>query len=125
LTVWSKVRCTHTNGSKLLMDKKILIGLFLVSSLIWIPGVSLGTSEPIGVKWKLVFLSPYSGCTNYQCQMTGTYDEITTKYFELYKFPNSKEDPICMSASKYSSYKPPQDLDLLILVYDYELEEKS
>lgn len=126
LTVWSKIRCSiHANGTKPLMDKKILIGLFLVSSLIWIPGVSLGTVEPIGVKWRLVFLSPYSGCTNYQYQMAGTYDEITTKYFELYKFPNSKDSPLCMSASKYSSYKPPQDLDLLILVYDYELGRKE
>lgn len=118
LTMWN-------NGITTVHCSKLLVALFLVSSLVWIPGISFGINEPTGVKWKLVFLSPYSGCTNYQYQMTNTYDEITTKYFELYKFPNSKDNPVCMSAFKYSSYKPPQDLDLLILVYDYELGKKE
>jgi hypothetical protein len=102
-----------------------LLVISLVSSLVIMPGISYETNESQGVKWKLIFLSPYSGCTNYQYQMTDTYDEIATKYFELYKFSNTKDEPTCMPASKYSMYKPPHDLDLLILVYDYELGKKE
>jgi hypothetical protein len=82
-------------------------------------------NKTLGVKWELVFLSPYSGCTNYQYQMANTYDEITSKYFELYKFDNSNYPPQCMSDKKYSSYKVPGDLNLLILVYDNEIGKKE
>lgn len=77
------------------------------------------------VVWQLVFISPYSGCTNYQYEMTNFYDEVTTKYFELYKFPNVKYQPICMPDAKYSKYQVPDDVDLLILVYDYELGRRD
>ena len=99
--------------------------LFFLVLTLGIPTKSYAMDETGKVKWKLIFLSPYGGCTNYQYQMTNQYDEITSKYFDLYKFENSKYQPDCMSDEKYTSYKPPKDLDLLILVYDNEIGKKD
>ena len=77
------------------------------------------------MRWQLIFLSPYSGCTNYQYQMANAYDEITSKYFELYKFENSKYQPQCMPDKKYTHYQVPDDLDLIILVYDNEIGKRE
>ncbi len=99
--------------------------LFVLVLTLGIPTKSYAMDESGKVKWKLIFLSPYGGCTNYQYQMTNQYDEITSKYFDLYKFENSKYQPECMPDEKYTSYKPPKDLDLLILVYDNEIGKKD
>jgi hypothetical protein len=90
-----------------------------------IPVNSYALDKAGNVKWQLIFLSPYGGCTNYQYQMTNTYDEITTKYFELYQFENSKYSPQCMPDKKYTYYQAPADLDLIILVYDNEIGKKE
>ena len=95
--------------------------MYIVITMIFIPGISHATSKSETVTWELIFLSRYGGCTNYQYQMTNEYDEITRKYFELYKFENSGYAPQCMPDAKYSKYKAPSDLNLLILVYDYEI----
>ena len=74
------------------------------------------------VVWQLVTISSYPACSNYHHQITNQYDDITEKYFELYQFENSKYPPICLTEDKYSSeYEAPEDLDLLILVYDRNL----
>jgi hypothetical protein len=99
--------------------------LFVLVLTLCIPTKSYAMDESGKVKWKLIFLSPYSGCTNYQYQMTNQYDEITSKYFDLYKFENSKYQPECIPDEKYTSYKPPKDLDLLVLVYDNEIGKKD
>lgn len=99
--------------------------LFMVVTMIWVPSQSYEIHKSEDVRWQLIFLSRYSGCTNYQYQMTNMYDEVTSKYFELYKFANSKYQPKCMPDKKYSHYKIPDDLDLLILVYDYEIGRKE
>ncbi len=95
--------------------------VFVILTMIFIPSIAYGLNNPDKVKWELVFISRYSGCTNYQYQMTNQYDEITRKYFDLYQFENSGYAPQCMPDKKYSQYKPPSDLGLLILVYDYEI----
>jgi len=90
-----------------------------------VPANSYALDKNPGVKWELIYLSPYGGCTNYQYQMANEYDEITSKYFDSYKFENSKYQPQCMSDEKYTHYKVPDDLDLLILVYDNEIGKKD
>lgn len=77
------------------------------------------------VRWGLIFLSADHGCANYQYQMANAYDELASKYFELYQFPNSKYNPQCMSDKKYTNYTAPDDLDLLILVYDKQIGKKE
>jgi len=103
------------------MRTSLWILVYIVITMIYIPGISHAMSRSETVTWQLIFLSRYGGCTNYQYQMTNEYDEVTRKYFDLYKFENSGYAPQCMPDAKYSHYKPPTDLDLLILVYDYEI----
>jgi len=76
-------------------------------------------------KWQLVYLTHNPTCGNYDHQSVSKYTEITQKYLELYKFPNSKYDSICTTPSKLTeNYKAPQDLDLLILVLDNDFGEQ-
>ncbi|TLX94105.1 MAG: hypothetical protein E6K91_07330, partial [Thaumarchaeota archaeon] len=46
---------------------------------LWVPANSYAMDKSEKMRWQLIFLSPYSGCTNYQYQMANAYDEITSK----------------------------------------------
>jgi len=72
--------------------------------------------------WQLVFVSSHPACPNYAYQMTDQYHNAVIGYFELYQLENYHYDPLCISEKKYSTqYEIPQNLDLLILVYDRDL----
>jgi hypothetical protein len=74
------------------------------------------------INWKLIFLSSYPACSNYHYQQMQKYASIAEGYLELYGLQNSKHSPECFSESKFSSeYANPNDLDLIILVYDRNL----
>lgn len=103
---------------------EIMITVFL-AGLLFIPSDSSAMDESGKMRWALVYISADSGCSNYQYQMTNAYDEFVTKYFELYTFANSKYKPQCMPDTKYSNYQTPDDLDLLVLVYDKQIGKKE
>ena len=72
--------------------------------------------------WQLVFIASHPTCSNYAYQMTNQYHNTAIGYFELYQLENYHYEPLCISEKKYSTqYEIPQDLDLLILVYDRNL----
>lgn len=74
--------------------------------------------------WQLVYVSHNPVCSNYDHQVLKKYTEITEKYFELYKFANTKYEPTCMTNDFFkTSYETPVELDLVIVVYDRELGE--
>lgn len=98
---------------------------FFILGMMSIPPASYAMDTSGKVKWALIYLSADSGCANYQYQMANAYDEFVTKYFELYEFENSKYKPQCMPDAKYSEYKIPSDLDLLVLVYDKQIGKKE
>jgi len=76
------------------------------------------------LKWQLVFISSQA-CSLFNYEKLNQYDAITEKYLEEYGLDASKYDPTCIPESQYiSDYTPPNDLDLIILVYDKELGEK-
>ena len=56
-------------------------------------------------KWQLVYLTDTQVCSNYDHQMTVKYDEITEKYFELYKFDNTKYEPLCLNHFRYDALR--------------------
>jgi len=68
--------------------------------------------------WQLVLVSSYPACSNYHYQIMNKYDEITEKYLDLYQLENYQYKPTCMTELKYAEYESPDDLDLLIVVYD-------
>jgi len=75
-------------------------------------------------KWQLVYLTDTQVCSNYDHQMVIKYDEITEKYFDLYKFDNTKYEPRCMNNFQFDAiYEYPQDLDLIIIVYSKNIGE--
>jgi hypothetical protein len=95
----------------------ILLGLLVL----WLGSRAYAMDESGNVTWELVYISADHGCTPFQYQMANAYDEMTSKYFDLYKFGNSHHPSQCMADKKYSSYKAPKDVDLLVLVYDDQI----
>lgn len=89
---------------------------------------SYATQTPDPIKWKLVFISSYPACSNYQYQMTNLYDSLAVHYMNLYNVDNEKYKPTCIPDKYYSKLGfndkfnsqlgLPDDLNLLILVYD-------
>jgi hypothetical protein len=76
--------------------------------------------------WQLIYVTHNSVCSNYDYQVLDKYAVITEKYFELYKFANTKYDPLCMTNDSYkNSYKTPIEVDLVVVVYDRELGESE
>ena len=83
-------------------------------------------NSPNELKWKMVFISITSACSNYHYQMMETYYDAAIEYLKLYELENISYDPLCITEEKYlSNYENPSDLDLLVLVYDKDLGEKE
>jgi len=71
------------------------------------------------ITWQLVVISSYPACSGYHYQMTVKYNDVTEKYFELYQQENTNYKPVCMTEEKFATeFESPDDIDLLILVYD-------
>jgi len=83
-------------------------------------------NSPNEFKWQMVFISSAPACSNYHYQMMYTYYDVVIEYLKLYELENTSYDSLCITEKKYlSNYENPNDLDLLILVYDKNLGEKE
>ena len=77
-------------------------------------------------KWQLAYVTHNPVCSNYDFQSVSKYTEITSKYLELYQFPNSNYDSLCTTPGKLLyNYNLPKDLDLLIIMFDNDLGEEK
>jgi len=104
-----------------IMSVRILLLLVLGVSLsisVLAPQDSYSIHESEDMKWKLVMVSSYPACSNYHYQMTNLYHDVTEKYLELYEFPNSFDEPECMTEEEFDEFETPSDVDLFIIVYD-------
>jgi len=104
--------------------------IFLLSTLLILPitsfDIAYATHLSDDTKWQLVYLTHNPVCSNYDYQSVSKYTEVTQKYLELYKFPNSNYDSICTTPSKLTkNFQTPQELDLLIIVLDNDLGEEK
>ena len=70
------------------------------------------------ITWQLIMVSSYPACSNYHYQMMNKYTDITERYLDLYQAPNTNYKPTCVIEEKLAGYLAPDDLDLLIVVYD-------
>ena len=116
------------NPQKKTMTRFLTLFLFVATlMLISSPFVSqevFATHISEELKWQLVFISS-QGCSLFNYEKMNQFDAITEKYLEAYGLEASKYDPTCIPESQYlSDYIPPNDIDLIILVYDKELGEK-
>jgi len=76
--------------------------------------------------WQLVVITSKPACSNSDYQMMNKFDEITEKYLDMYQLENKNYKPACYPDSKYlTNYYSPQNLDLIVLVYDTDLGEKE
>jgi len=85
---------------------------------LFVPTNSYAVHESPYITWQLVMVSSYPACSNYHYQMMNKYTDITERYFDLYQTPNTNYKPACVIEEKLAGYLAPDDLDLLILVYD-------
>jgi len=93
------------------------IGIIAVLGLI-VPLNANAIHQSEEMTWQLIMISSYPACSNYHYQMTDRYHDLTLRYFEAYQFENTSYKPTCMTEKKYSEYEIPEDVDLVILVYD-------
>jgi len=78
------------------------------------------------LKWQMVFISSAPACSNYHYQMMQTYYDVVVEYLKLYQVENDSYDPLCITEKKYySEYESPDDLALIIIVYDDDLGQKE
>jgi len=100
-------------------NKIILLFLVLfVLTMMIIPMDVYAIHQSNELSWKLIMISSYPACSNYHYQMTNHYHEVTEKYLALYQLNNEYEKPTCMTEEKFVEYETPEELDLIILVYD-------
>ena len=91
----------------------------LAFSLVLVPNNAFAIHSSSGVTWQLVVISSYPACSGNHYYIAQKYNDISEKYFELYQLKNSNYDVECLTESEYlEEYEAPDNLDLLILVYD-------
>ena len=100
--------------------KNLLLSTLLIAILsVMIPQSGFSLHKTKDVSWQLLIISSDSACSNYHFQIVHKYTEITEKYLELYNVPNSRHESFCLTEKNYQgSYIKPNDIDLLVLVYD-------
>jgi len=100
--------------------RAIMLSISIIAVLgLFIPLDSSAIHDSEGITWQLVMISSSPACSGYHYQMMNKYNEITEEYLELYQTPNIGYKPTCMTEYDYDSeYSAPDELDLLILVYD-------
>jgi len=110
----------------------MMVFLISTTALLYVPSLGEAFAEyspyiEDKVKWHLVYLSNDSGCENAYYQRMNLYDELASKYMDLYQFDDTRHgNPECISARQFDSkYQMPSDLELLIIVLDEELGERE
>jgi len=115
-----------------LISKTNLTAVFLITATLMLITSPFAINDAFAnhlsdeLKWQLVYLSSQPACANYHYQMTSVYHDISLKYMDLYQVEQSSYDPLCIPEKKYySNYVSPDDLDLIILIYDKDLGQKE
>jgi len=110
--VWMKRVCAFTLSALLLLQ--------VTSILIHTP--AYGIHQTKNVVWQTVVISSDPVCTIYHYQLAQKYHIVTEEYFKMYNFDTSNYRPECYSIEKFDwKYQKPDDLDLLIIIYDRDL----
>ncbi len=110
----------HSYRDNMGIWRAIILSISVIAALgLFVPTNSFAIHNSEEMTWQLVMISSYPACSGYHYQMMEKYDDITERYLELYQTPNTSYKPTCMIEEKYlTQYQAPDDLDLLILVYD-------
>ena len=86
------------------------------------PSATYATHQTNEVVWQLVVISSEPACSIPHYELGNEYQVIVEEYFMLYGFDSNFYKPECYSNEKFDwKYNQPDDLDLLILLYDRDL----
>ena len=86
------------------------------------PSATYATHKTEEIVWQLVVISAEPACSIPHYELGERYHIVTEEYFALYGFDSNHYKPECYSNEKFDwKYKQPEDLDLLILLYDRDL----
>lgn len=86
----------------------------------------LANPTPNELRWQMLFISSDSACSNYHYQMMHTYYDVAEEYLKLYQIKNDSYEPLCITEEKYYlEYENPDDVALIIFVYDENLGQKE
>jgi len=114
--VWNRRVCAFALSAILLLQ--------ITSILILTPAYGIHQTQK--EVWQIVVVSHEPACTIYHYQLAQKYQIITEEYFKLYEFDTSHYQPECYSIEKFEwKYQKPDDLDLLILIYDRDLGREN
>lgn len=81
-----------------------------------------GTHQTQNIVWHIVVVSHEPSCTIYNYQLAQKYQIITEEYFKLYQIDANHYKPDCYPIEKFDwKYQKPDDVDLLIVIYDRDL----
>jgi len=99
--------------------KALILTVSMITILgLLVPTNSFAIHNSENVTWQLVMVSSYPACSNYHYQMMNKYTDVAERYLDLYQTPNTSYKPTCVIEEKLAGYLAPDDLDLLIIVYD-------
>jgi len=113
---WNRRVCALTLSTILLLQ--------ITSILILTPAYGIHQTQK--EVWQIVVVSHEPACTVYHYQLAQKYQIITEEYFKLYEFDTSHYQPECYSIENFEwKYQEPDDLDLLILIYDRDLGREN
>jgi len=109
----------HSLRSSVGSRKAILFTVSMIAILgLVVPTNSFAIHNSENITWQVVMVSSYPACSGYHYQMMEKYSDVTERYFDLYQTPNTNYKPTCVIEEKLAGYLAPDDLDLLIIVYD-------
>jgi len=110
---------SHSHSRNVGTGKVIILVVSVIAVLgLLVPTNSYAIHNSEDISWQLVMVSSYPACSNYHYQMLQKYTDITERYLDLYQAPNTHYKPTCLTEEKFAEYLSPDDLDLLIVVFD-------
>ena len=116
---FSKIKNSDINEKIILALSLTTIAVLMIAPTALIESYAAEDSELV---WQLVFIK--EGTCSPTDNLGKVYASLTSKYFELYQLENKSFEVLCLSEMQYKDFKTPQDVNLLILVYDQELGKK-
>jgi len=99
----------------------ILAATFMLATSSFVTNEAFASHLSEDMSWQLVYITHNSVCSNYDIQKNRMYSEISSSYLNEYQLANFQYDPLCINQYEYSDYMAPDDLDMIILVYDKDI----
>lgn len=129
--IFCAIFCSNEQHKVILQKLRLIasmvkyLGAYFLSFVVLLmitPSSTYATHDSEEIAWQLVVISNGPACGVYHYELGQKFHVITEEYFKLYEFDANSYQPECYSNEKFDwKYVQPDDLDLLILLYDRDL----